>query len=501
MDSGRADPVLISKRSLNVVKQDPNTRLDTKGKLQRLETGSMRLANMKCFAGIVTLVFVLCVLGQHRVMATVGTIPTSLKHAPQPTCRQHSPAHISHEGHSSLLRVRGGSPSIYSLVPSCRANQMCNQIYETLATCLDSVLAYCKKSRTCQDVINTLAHGPQIIDTACASNSLCSNLRSKIMSLWKSDSVLAVHTAVVSIAIAFDLVSSLLSSARLRPVDTRRSPGCIPHSHVVTVGSRVRVKGLTSARQYNGLIGIVRSKYGKRFAVEVWGFPEDLMLKSKNLEVIGSSPLSIEPKKTKVQEKPQDETVSAVNITAMGSDRRNEDLRDSETASAEKYVDQTHLSKVKGGPAPGVPEEKQPKSIRKKTFGNYFEKLTGFKQTSSIADIEYAAPKDIQSAAPKAYYQGWLYSREPALLALWHKRWCVVRQGQLDLYEDDSMQKLVMSVPLSQCRIEKTRVLDGRLQQGCDFEYGIRVVLGKGILMELGAKERVLAAGSEEERE
>ncbi|EKX43973.1 hypothetical protein GUITHDRAFT_110081 [Guillardia theta CCMP2712] len=305
------------------------------------------------------------------------------------------------------------------------------------------------------------------------------------MSLWKSDSILAIHAGFVSMAIALDLVASLFSSAKLRPVDTRRTPGCVPHSRVVTVGSRVRVKGLASARQYNGLVGVVRSKYGKRFAVEVWGFPEDLMLKSKNLEVIGCSLLSIESKKS--QQTEQGKADLEENITALASNQTVEKGYDDETISVDNQPHQAYQKKVKEGPLQPAESEQLPKASKRKTFENYLEKFTGFKQKTStrLAD----------SVAPAAHHQGWLYSREPALLALWHKRWCVVRQGQLDLYEDDSMQKLVMTVPLSQCRIEKTRVMDGRLQQGCDFEYGIRVVLGKGILMELGAQERLLAAG------
>ena len=93
--------------------------------------------------------------------------------------------------------------------------------------------------------------------------------------------------------------------------------------------------------------------------------------------------------------------------------------------------------------------------------------------------------------------QGWIHSREPTLRALWHRRWAVARQGRLDLYENETMAKIVSTVPLQQCRVEKLVVRDSRLQDGCDFEHGIRVVLGKGLGF---GKEKLLATTSEGEQ-
>ena len=39
-----------------------------------------------------------------------------------------------------------------------------------------------------------------------------------------------------------------------------------------------------------------------------------------------------------------------------------------------------------------------------------------------------------------------------------------------------------VSAALKECRIEKMRVRDGHLQRDCDFDFGIRLVLGKGLL-------------------
>ena len=119
----------------------------------------------------------------------------------------------------------------------------------------------------------------------------------------------------------------------------------------------------------------------------------------------------------------------------------------------------------------------------------------------SVAEPEgaAAAPEGSATAPPRGavVYQGWLHSREPTLRALWHRRWAVARQGRLDLYENETMAKIVSTVPLQQCRVEKLVVQDSRLQDGCDFEHGIRVVLGKGLGF---GKEKLLATTSEGEQ-
>ena len=105
--------------------------------------------------------------------------------------------------------------------------------------------------------------------------------------------------------------------------------------------------------------------------------------------------------------------------------------------------------------------------------------------------------EELALRAGPVVYQGWLHSREPTLRALWHRRWAVARQGRLDLYENETMAKIVSTVPLQQCRVEKLVVRDSRLQDGCDFEHGIRVVLGKGLGF---GKEKLLATTSEGEQ-
>ena len=119
----------------------------------------------------------------------------------------------------------------------------------------------------------------------------------------------------------------------------------------------------------------------------------------------------------------------------------------------------------------------------------------------SVAEPEgaAAAPEGSATAPPRGavVYQGWIHSREPTLRALWHRRWAVARQGRLDLYENETMAKIVSTVPLQQCRVEKLVVQDSRLQDGCDFEHGIRVVLGKGLGF---GKEKLLATTSEGEQ-
>jgi hypothetical protein len=105
--------------------------------------------------------------------------------------------------------------------------------------------------------------------------------------------------------------------------------------------------------------------------------------------------------------------------------------------------------------------------------------------------------EELALRAGPVVYQGWIHSREPTLRALWHRRWAVARQGRLDLYENETMAKIVSTVPLQQCRVEKLVVQDSRLQDGCDFEHGIRVVLGKGLGF---GKEKLLATTSEGEQ-
>jgi len=105
--------------------------------------------------------------------------------------------------------------------------------------------------------------------------------------------------------------------------------------------------------------------------------------------------------------------------------------------------------------------------------------------------------EELALRAGPVVYQGWIHSREPTLRALWHRRWAVARQGRLDLYENETMAKIVSTVPLQQCRVEKLVVRDSRLQDGCDFEHGIRVVLGKGLGF---GKEKLLATTSEGEQ-
>jgi len=53
--------------------------------------------------------------------------------------------------------------------------------------------------------------------------------------------------------------------------------------------------------------------------------------------------------------------------------------------------------------------------------------------------------------------------------------------------------KLLFSLPLLQCRIEKSQFQDGLEQKGCDFEFGIRVLAGAGF----GRQERLLAVAAE----
>jgi hypothetical protein len=98
-------------------------------------------------------------------------------------------------------------------------------------------------------------------------------------------------------------------------------------------------------------------------------------------------------------------------------------------------------------------------------------------------------------------HTGWLYSKEPDIRKLWHRRWAVASPGRLDLYEDESMASLKLTVPLSKCRTEMEQVNDGRLQTGCDFPHAIRLVLGAGTAVGLGKKERLLAADSQSMRD
>ena len=82
----------------------------------------------------------------------------------------------------------------------------------------------------------------------------------------------------------------LLWRRTLRPVDVRRSPAPPPTCRALCVGARVMIKGLGNAAQYNRMQGVVRGKEGKRWAVAVQGLGEELVLKGKNLQVLGCTP-------------------------------------------------------------------------------------------------------------------------------------------------------------------------------------------------------------------
>jgi len=88
-------------------------------------------------------------------------------------------------------------------------------------------------------------------------------------------------------------------------------------------------------------------------------------------------------------------------------------------------------------------------------------------------------PQPTAAQLPSAVKQGWIHSKEPSGKKLWFRRWGVVSHGQLEMFEDQSARNLMLSVPLKECRVEKMKVRDGHLQKDCDYDYAIRLVLGK----------------------
>ena len=85
------------------------------------------------------------------------------------------------------------------------------------------------------------------------------------------------------------------------------------------------------------------------------------------------------------------------------------------------------------------------------------------------------------------------------------------------MYADESLSSHIFTVPLLKCRLVTEAVADGRLQvrsrvksvwkiermctkfhsttlqQGCDFNHGLRIVVGSGAIGRLGKKERLFA--------
>ena len=71
----------------------------------------------------------------------------------------------------------------------------------------------------------------------------------------------------------------------------------------------------------------------------------------------------------------------------------------------------------------------------------------------------------------------------------------MVRQGRLDFYESEATSRLLFSLPLLQCRIEKSQFLDASEQKGCDFEFGVRVVAGEGFRRQVRDRQRETETG------
>ena len=53
----------------------------------------------------------------------------------------------------------------------------------------------------------------------------------------------------------------------------------------------------------------------------------------------------------------------------------------------------------------------------------------------------------------------------------------MVTPGQLDVYTDDALTTRVFAAPLIKCRVAREAVADGRLQKGCDFAFGLRLMM------------------------
>ncbi len=91
--------------------------------------------------------------------------------------------------------------------------------------------------------------------------------------------------------------------------------------------------------------------------------------------------------------------------------------------------------------------------------------------------------------------QGWLMSRERKL-KIWHRRWCVAKSGQMDVYDDIQSLTPRFTLPLSECRLEKEVVRESALQAGCDFDYGFRVIHGQKNMLGLASRSSHLFAAA-----
>jgi hypothetical protein len=306
--------------------------------------------------------------------------------------------------------------------------------------------------------------------------------------------------------------SGISDGHRERLVSTRRVPGSFGgrggggargggggKGGELQVGSKVRVKGLRGAKEYNGMLGIVTAKVKGRFSVEVAGLTEELVLKADNLENLGldrryaaaystaaedplpSSP-SLPPKEVEkyvtVEKKllftrvprpvvyrvKESSLYKAAKVKQAA--RAHEEIAQEPTAETEAVLEAGgeggSFKEVAGEAGEGsVPVTAGAGSIvnESKSEATTVDDAVGAADAPLHAS-GFAAGGDGEAFAGPVVYEGWLWSKEVSTTRIWHKRWCVARPGMLQVIDKDedgasergAAPRIVKTVQLAGCR-------------------------------------------------
>jgi len=267
------------------------------------------------------------------------------------------------------------------------------------------------------------------------------------------------------------------------------------------VGSKVRVKGLRGAKEYNGMLGIVTAKIKGRFSVEVAGLTEELVLKADNLENLGldkryaaaystaaddplpSSP-SLPPKEVEkyvtVEKKLLFTRVPRPVVYRVKESSLYKAVRGKqEAAHAREEIVQEPTAVTEGGGAEvgeeggafkevadDAGEGSVPMTAGMGSIVNQSEPA-GMAVDDAVGAVDaslhapgVAAGGDGEEFSGPVVFEGWLWSKEVTTTRIWHRRWCVARPGILQVMEKDEDgaseggvdPRIVKTVQLAGCR-------------------------------------------------
>lgn len=267
------------------------------------------------------------------------------------------------------------------------------------------------------------------------------------------------------------------------------------------MGSKVRVKGLRGAKEYNGMLGIVTAKIKGRFSVEVAGLTEELVLKADNLENLGldkryaaaystaaddplpSSP-SLPPKEVEkyvtVEKKLLFTRVPRPVVYRVKESSLYKAVRGKQEAThvREEIVQEPTAVTEGGGAEVGeeggafkevaddAGEGSVPMTAGMGSIVNQSEPA-GMAVDDAVGAVDaslhasgVAAGGDGEEFLGPVVFEGWLWSKEVTTTRIWHRRWCVARPGILQVMEKDEDgaseggvdPRIVKTVQLAGCR-------------------------------------------------